>query len=107
MNYIFILLQENAPGQEQIWIQFLFFGGIIAIFYFFMIRPQTKRQKEAKVFQESLSKGDKVKTYSGMHGKIVKVEEFTALLQIDENVKVRIDKNALQPVTEPAVEKKS
>ena len=68
---------------------------IIAVFYFFMIRPQMKKQKEVAAFRNSLAKGDKVVTTGGIYGKILELKDNYVLLLIDENVKIRVDKSAL------------
>ncbi len=68
---------------------------IMIVFYFFMIRPQTKKAKLEKDFKESLSKGDRVVSIGGIHGKIVEVQDKTFTLEIDNNVKVRIEKSAI------------
>ena len=81
---------------------FIFIGGIIAIFYFFMIRPQTKKAKEEKKFREGLNKGDKVMTIGGMYGHIESLDDNTALVKVDTNTKIRFDKSALKPLPEPA-----
>lgn len=67
---------------------------IFVVFYFFMIRPQMKKQKELKNFREGLSVGDKVVTIGGIHGKILEVAESTILISI-ESGKVRVDKSAI------------
>lgn len=66
--------------------------AIIVIFYFFMIRPQQKRQKEEKKFRDNLTKGQKVITMGGLHGKIVEVKETTVLLEIANDVKIEVEK---------------
>jgi len=68
---------------------------IIVVFYFFMIRPQMKRQKELTAFRNSIAKGDKVVTTGGIYGKIVDIKDNTVLLQVDDNVKIRVDKAAI------------
>ena len=93
MNY---LLMAPQPGTEQNPITtFLPLVLIIVVFYFFMIRPQMKRQKEVKKFRESLAKGDKVVTTGGIYGKVVEIKENYLLLQVDDNVKLRVDKSAV------------
>lgn len=69
--------------------------AIIAIFYLFMIRPQMKRQKEAKKFREGLQKGDKVITIGGIYGKIAEVHDTHLLVEIDTNVKIKVDKSSV------------
>jgi preprotein translocase subunit YajC len=68
---------------------------IIGIFYFFMIRPQMKKAKEAKKFRESLSKGDKIVTIGGIHGKITDVAETTFIIETEGGAKLRIEKSAV------------
>lgn len=71
------------------------FALIFVVFYFFMIRPQTKKAKDAKKFREALQKGTKVVTIGGMHGTIVEVSDKTVLLQVDTNVKLRFEKTSI------------
>ncbi|MCD8287916.1 MAG: preprotein translocase subunit YajC [Porphyromonadaceae bacterium] len=69
--------------------------ALIAIFYFFMIRPQSKRQKEIKKFRESLSEGQKVITAGGVHGKVKSIKDNTVVVEIADNVRVTIDKASI------------
>ena len=73
----------------------LMFAVIIFIFYFMIIRPQNKRQKERQKMIQAMKKGDKVLTNSGIHGKIVGLEEKFVLVEIAENVKVKMEKTAI------------
>jgi preprotein translocase subunit YajC len=73
------------------------FVGIIVIFYFFMIRPQQKRQKELRKQRESMGKGDSVVTAGGIYGKIREVRDDSFMIEIDQNVKIRVDKNSVYP----------
>lgn len=75
--------------------QMIMMGLIILVFYFFMIRPQMKKQKDQKKFVEELKKGDKVVTTAGLHGKIVDVADTTILIEVDNGVKLRFDKTAI------------
>lgn len=68
---------------------------VFVVMYFFMIRPQTKRQKELKKFQESLAKGDKVVTTGGIYGRVHEVRDQYIIVEIDDNVKIRCDKSAI------------
>ena len=68
---------------------------IVVVFYFFMIRPQMKRQKEVRQFRESLAKGDKVVTTGGVYGKIVEVKETVIILEIAKDVNITVDKNGI------------
>lgn len=67
---------------------------ILGVFYFFMIRPQMKKQKELKKFREGLTTGDKVVTIGGIHGKILEVSDTTVLLSC-EGGKLRVEKSAV------------
>jgi preprotein translocase subunit YajC len=88
---ISILLQ--AQGSNAMTLVFLV--AIIVVFYFFMIRPQMKKQKLERDFRNNLQKGAKVVTIGGVHGRILEVNEKTFMLEIDTNVKVRIEKSAI------------
>ncbi len=68
---------------------------IIVVFYFFMIRPQVKKQKELKKFRDELKKGDKVITIGGIYGKIVDIKDNIVVLDVDNDVKLRVDKSAI------------
>lgn len=70
-------------------------GLLMVVFYFFMIRPQQKKAKDAKKFRESLEKGSKVVTIGGIHGRVVEVNDTTVLLDVDNNVKIRFEKSAI------------
>jgi preprotein translocase subunit YajC len=99
-SLLYILLQAEGGGGLFGGGQFFFLIAIMAVFYFFMIRPQQKRQKEEKTFREALTKGDRVKTIGGIYGEIEKIEDNSVLLKVDTNVKLRLDKSALQPIPE-------
>ena len=78
---------------------------ILVVFYFFMIRPQMKKQKELKKFRENLSVGDKVVTIGGIHGKILEVQESTLLISV-ESGKLRVDKSAVSNSAEDKLQTK-
>ncbi len=92
-----ILLQAQSGGG---------FSGIImivlmiAIFYFFMIRPQNKKQKEIKQAREALGNGDRVVTAGGIHGKIREVNDTYFIIEIAPNVSIKVDKNSVYPVAQ-------
>ena len=66
------------------------------IMWFFMIRPQRKQQKELQKFRDSLKKGDKVVTIGGIYGTVVELKDKSVLIEVDKDVKIRVDRNALQ-----------
>jgi preprotein translocase subunit YajC len=81
-----ITLQANNPQIMQI----VLFGGIFVVFYFFMIRPQQKKAKEAKKFIDELKTGDKVVTIGGAHGTVITIREKTIVVEVDANKGVRM-----------------
>lgn len=84
----------------------LMMGALLVVMCFFMIRPQSKKAKEQKNFIEELKKGDKVVTIGGIHGKIVKVDEGSFLVEIDTNTKIRLDKSSVSVESTQAAAKK-
>ena len=68
---------------------------LLLIFYFFMIRPQQKKQKQIEEYRSKLSKGDKIITIGGLHGKITDVQEKVFVIEIADNVKITIEKAAV------------
>lgn len=88
-----ILLQ--AAGQSANIMNVVFIVGMVAVFYFFMIRPQQKKQKDQQKFSDAIKKGQMVVTISGMHGKVSEVNASTILLEIDRGVKVTIEKSSI------------
>lgn len=88
-----ILLQ--AAGAESSWMSFLPIIAIVVVFYFFMIRPQQKRQKEVEQKRNALKAGDRVVTSGGIYGTIKHVNERDFVIEIADNVRVSIDKNSV------------
>ncbi len=70
-------------------------GGMVAVFYFFFIRPQQKKQKDTKKFIEAIKKGDQIVTLGGIHGKIVSVDEDTVTLDVDRGNKLVVEKSSI------------
>jgi preprotein translocase subunit YajC len=75
----------------------IMYGALLFVLWFFMIRPQSKKAKEQAEFSNSIQKGEKVVTTGGIHGKIVRADdnETSLLLEVDNNVKIRIEKSAV------------
>jgi preprotein translocase subunit YajC len=96
-----ILLQAPAGGNGM---SLVFLVAIVVVFYFFMIRPQMKKQKIEKEFRNTLEKGAKVVTIGGIHGRIVEVSERTFMIEIDTNVKVKVEKSAVSAEATKALE---
>jgi preprotein translocase subunit YajC len=76
----------------------IMFGAIFLIFYFMIIRPQQKKAKDRDRLLSNLEKGDKVITSGGIHGIIAGIDEKTLLLQISDNLKVKVERSAITQV---------
>ena len=77
-----------GPGTQQI----IFILLIFVVFYFFMIRPQAKRQKEIKKQREAMKPGDSVVTSGGIYGKVKDIKETTVTVEIADKVLIKVDK---------------
>lgn len=88
-----LLLQAASEGNP--YQTLILFGGIALVFYFFMIRPQQKKQKEQKKFIEEISRGDEVVTIGGIHGKVLSTDDTTVVLEVDKGVKMTFQKSAI------------
>ena len=87
MTNLYILLQAKGQSTDSFMIMM---GLMLIVMYFFMIRPQQKKAKEAKKFIEELKTGDKVVTIGGAHGSIVTIREKTVIVEVDSSKGVRI-----------------
>jgi len=107
-NLSLILLQAAEAGQEapksNVWMNVIFWVLLIVVIYFFMIRPASKRNKEAQKFKESLKKGSKVITAGGVYGIIDEISDTFVLLEIANGVKIKIDKNSIVGYTDAAAQ---
>ena len=74
---------------------------IFAIFYFMLIRPQRKKEKEHQNMLKNINKNDEIVTTGGIHGTVVNVKEKTITLRIDENVKIEIERNCVAFIKKP------
>jgi preprotein translocase subunit YajC len=89
-----ILLQ--AGNANASYLNFLLIGGMILVFWLFMIRPQAKKQKLAKKFQEEMQKGDRIVTIAGIHGKVYRVnDDGTIDLEVSPGSYLKIEKSAI------------
>ena len=91
----------GGQGMQSI----LMLGLMVWVFYFFMIRPQMKKQKELKKFREGLKAGDKIVSIGGIHGKILEVSDSTVLVQ-SEGTKLRLEKSAVSQAMEDTLQAK-
>ncbi|MCW9708711.1 preprotein translocase subunit YajC [Fodinibius salsisoli] len=95
MNAALFLM--GSPDQAG-WINLVFLGAIFLIFYFFIIRPQSQRQKKIQEMVDNLEKGDKIVTSGGMIAQVKTVDEDTVLAEIDSGVKARFKKSSITDV---------
>jgi preprotein translocase subunit YajC len=90
MNLKTIFLQADAGGNPLI-----FFVLVFGVFWFFMIRPQVKKQKQERKFREEIKKGDKIITSGGLHGKVVEVSDKTVKIDVAKDVILKVDKSCI------------
>ena len=90
MTPAFVLLQAQSSGSFLIMMV-----AIFAIMYFFMIRPQNKKQKDIQNFRKNMQVGQEVITAGGIYGKVKEIEDSVIVLEIASGVKIRIDKNSI------------
>ncbi|HOX32975.1 MAG TPA: preprotein translocase subunit YajC [Spirochaetales bacterium] len=103
-----LVLLQGAPSANptgQMISTLVTFGLVFVIFYFLIIRPQNKKQKEAKAMIEAVKKGDKVVTIGGVHAVVASVKESTLILKVDDNTKMEFSKSAIQAVVAKGEEK--
>ena len=89
---MFTLLETGSNNGSM----FIMLALIFVVMWFFMIRPQRKQQKEMENFRNSLKNGDKVVTIGGIYGTIAEVKDTYVLLEVDKDVKIRVNKMAIQ-----------
>ena len=98
MNLLTIVLDaaqaagQQAGGGWSMWVMLIL---IFVVMWLFMIRPQRKQQKELQKFREGLKKGDKIVTIGGIYGTVAEVNDKTLLMEVDSNVKIKVDKNSV------------
>lgn len=90
MTFITIFLQAESSGNPLI-----FFVLVFGVFWFFMIRPQFKKQKQERKFREEMKKGDKVVTTGGLHGKVVDISEKTVKIDVSNGMVLKFEKTCV------------
>ena len=90
---IFLMPQPTEGGSPVAF--FFFLLVFIVVLFFLMIRPQMKKQKDLKSYRSNLNKGDKIVTTGGVYGKVLDIKEQTITMEIADNVRIKIDKNAV------------
>ena len=92
MNTLMIVLQTTTGGGLMGFLPLIL---LIVVFWFFMIRPQMKRQKELKNFRDALKKGDKIVTTGGIYGKVVEIGDYYIIMEVEGQNRLKIDKSAV------------
>jgi len=92
--------QPEGGGEQSMVSTLIMFGAIFLIFYFMIIRPQQKRQKQREKMINEMKKGDKVITSGGLHGTIAGMDEKTLLVDLGNNIKVTVERSSVNNVTE-------
>ncbi len=102
-----VLLQAAAANPTgQMVSTLVTFGLVFVVFYFLIIRPQNKKQKEAKKMIEAVKKGDKIVTIGGVHGTVHAVKEGTVVVKVDDDCKIEFSKSAIATVSVSKAEEK-
>ena len=94
-----ISLQVGAGGTSLV-----FFMLIFAVMYFFMIRPQIKKQKKEVAFRDALKVGDKIVTIGGIHGKISEIGKSTVVLDVHNSGKLKVEKSAISMMAQTEIQ---
>ncbi len=100
-------LLQASGGVGQLSTTIITFGLVFLIFYFLIIRPQNKKQKEARQMLANLKKGDRVVTIGGIRGTVQAVRDDAVVLKVDDNVKIELNKAAIAGVLNPAKQETS
>lgn len=95
-SLLIVLLQAAPGGGGAGTMQLILLGGMILVFWLFMIRPQAKKAKLAKNFQQSMQKGDRIVTIAGIHGKVNKINDDNTLeIETSPGSYLKIEKSAI------------
>ncbi len=89
-----VLLMAPKEGESPL-VSLLPLVLIVVVFYFFMIRPQMKKQKDLRKFREAIQNGDKVITLGGIYGKVVETSDKTVIMEVEGKMRLKVDKSAL------------
>jgi preprotein translocase subunit YajC len=92
---IILMAPQSGQSAQSGWYSFIPLLLIIVVFYLFFIRPQMKKSKDQKKFRESLQKGQKIITIGGIHGRIVEIQDTTVTIEVENQVRLRIEKSAV------------
>lgn len=93
-DFLLVLLMAPKEGENPL-VSLLPLILIIVVFYFFMIRPQMKKQKDLRKFREAVKNGDKIVTIGGIYGKVIEVADTTVIIEVEGKQRLKVDKTAL------------
>lgn len=102
LSYLLLVAQPAGTSPSNPLVTFLPLILVFVVFYFFMIRPQMKKQKELSQYRSSLKRGDKVITTGGIYGRVHEVKDNYVMVDVGGDIKLKMDKNAL--MKDPSVE---
>ena len=102
-----VLLQAAANPTGQMVSTLVTFGLVFVVFYFLIIRPQNKKQKDMQKMIAGVKKGDKIVTIGGVHGTVYSVKENTVLVKVDDDCRIEFSKSAVATVVVAKVEEKT
>ena len=98
MDLLIAMAPQGGEGGGSMVSTIIMFGAIFLIFYFMIIRPQQRKAKDREKLLSNLEKGDKVVTSGGIHGIISGLDEKTCLLQVSDNLKIKVERSAIGTV---------
>lgn len=101
MSFSMIFLQAGGAGDSIT--SFIFIGAMFLVFWLFIIRPQAKRQREQKQFNDSIQKGEEVVTSSGILGRVTKIEDNIITIEVGNKVYLRVTRSAISKEMTEAV----
>ncbi|MCF6366000.1 MAG: preprotein translocase subunit YajC [Bacteroidales bacterium] len=93
LNFILLMQPQGEEGSPTSMLVFM--GILVFVFYFFMIRPQMKKRKEVQKFRSEMKQGDKIMTIGGIHGKVNAIKEDAVIIEVENGILLKIDKNAI------------
>lgn len=103
MEWILAMAPQGEGGGSMV-STLIMFGAIFAIFYFMIIRPQQKRAKERDRMLSEVKKGDKIITSGGIHGTVAGIDEKTVLIDVGNNVKIKMERSAIGSIAQQVKE---
>ncbi len=96
--YTLLMAPQGQDGGSGMTMNLMFIAFMVLIFYFMIIRPSSKRRKDHQKMLDALKKGDKIITSSGIYGTVAGMDEKTILVQIADNVKIKLDRSSISAV---------